>query len=83
MAKKGMIINENYYGLLPVIPLRNTLVLPFTITPLLVGRVQSIRAAEASLVGERQIICVSQKQLTEYDESPKAKNLYRLNISRT
>ena len=78
MAKKNMIINENDYGLLPVIPLRNTLVLPFTITPLLVGRVQSIRAAEASLVNERQIICVSQKQLTEYDESPKAKNLYRV-----
>ena len=78
MAKKGMIINENDYGLLPVIPLRNTLVLPFTITPLLVGRVQSIRAAEASLVSERQIICVSQKQLTEFDESPKAKNLYRV-----
>ena len=78
MAKKDMIINENDYGLLPVIPLRNTLVLPFTITPLLVGRVQSIRAAEASLVNERQIICVSQKQLTEYDESPKAKNLYRM-----
>jgi ATP-dependent Lon protease len=78
MAKKDMIINENDYGLLPVIPLRNTLVLPFTITPLLVGRVQSIRAAEASLVNERQIICVSQRQLTEYDESPKAKNLYRM-----
>jgi ATP-dependent Lon protease len=78
MAKKDMIINENDYGLLPVIPLRNTLVLPFTITPLLVGRVQSIRAAEASLVNERQIICVSQKQLTEYDESPKARNLYRV-----
>jgi ATP-dependent Lon protease len=78
MTKKDMIINENDYGLLPVIPLRNTLVLPFTITPLLVGRVQSIRAAEASLVNERQIICVSQRQLTEYDESPKAKNLYRM-----
>lgn len=78
MARKGMFVNDNNYGLYPVIPLRNTIVVPYTITPLLVGRDQSIGAAEASLVSDKKIICVTQKHQTEYDESPKAKNLYRI-----
>ncbi|MCF7793906.1 MAG: endopeptidase La [Candidatus Cloacimonetes bacterium] len=75
--EKGFIINDKNYGLLPVVPLRNALVLPFTISPLLVGRKNSLNAVDAALALERKIICVSQKQPSNYDEDPKAKDLYR------
>ncbi|MCD4796230.1 MAG: endopeptidase La [Candidatus Cloacimonetes bacterium] len=65
------------YGLFPVIPLRNTIVVPYTISPLVVGRELSINAAEAALVIDKKIICVTQRVHTEYNENPKAKNLYR------
>ena len=77
MAKKGFMIKDKDFGLLPVVPLRNTIVVPYTIIPLLVGRSYSISAAEAALKLNRKIICVSQKLPTEFDEDPKAKNLYR------
>ncbi|MCK4696033.1 MAG: LON peptidase substrate-binding domain-containing protein, partial [Candidatus Cloacimonetes bacterium] len=72
MAKEDM--NVKSY---PVIPLRNTLVVPYTITPLLVGRIASINAAERALLSEKKVICVTQKSNAEFDEDPKAKDLYR------
>lgn len=61
-----------------VIPLRDTIILPYTVTPLLVGREQSLNAAEHALVEENKIICVSQKRSTEGDIDPKAEDLYRV-----
>ncbi len=63
---------------LPIIPLRNTIVFPQTVTPLLVGRKGSISAAEKSLVRSKRIICVPQKGLTESEIDPKANDLYRV-----
>ncbi|MFC1898250.1 endopeptidase La [Candidatus Cloacimonadota bacterium] len=77
MAEKAFVIDDKNYGMLPVVPLRNTVVLPYTITPLLVGRSNSLNAVEAALAINRKIICVSQKLPSEFDEDPKAKNLYR------
>ena len=63
---------------LPVIPLRNTIVLPQTVTPLLVGRAGSINAAEKALLKSKRIICVPQKNLIEGETDPKASELYRM-----
>jgi ATP-dependent Lon protease len=62
----------------PVLPLRNTIVVPKTVTPLLVGREASISAAEYSLDNDRKIICISQRYQTEIDDDPKASDLYRI-----
>lgn len=62
----------------PVIPLRNTVVFPNTITPLLVGRKGSVKAAEEGNLFGRKIICVTQKANLESEESPTAKDLYRI-----
>ncbi|KQC11974.1 MAG: hypothetical protein APR54_10270 [Candidatus Cloacimonas sp. SDB] len=72
MTKKVK-ISEIY----PVIPLRNTIVVPSTITPLLVGRPASIMAAEKALVKNKRIICITQKNNADSDTDPKAKDLYR------
>ncbi|MCK5051672.1 MAG: endopeptidase La [Candidatus Cloacimonetes bacterium] len=77
MAEKDIIINRNNSGTLPVIPLRNLLLAPNTITPLLVGRELSIHAAETALISDKRIICVTQKYEALTDEDPKAKDLYR------
>ena len=61
----------------PVIPLRNTIVVPSTITPLLVGRPASVMAAEKALLRDKQIICVTQKNNADLDDDPKARELYR------
>ena len=50
MAEKDVRLNKINSGTLPVIPLRNLLLAPNTITPLLVGRELSIHAAETALV---------------------------------
>lgn len=77
MAEKDVTLNKNNSGTLPVIPLRNLLLAPNTITPLLVGRELSIHAAEMALVRDKKIICITQKYETVTDEDPKAKDLYR------
>jgi len=61
----------------PILPLRNTLVVPNTITPLLVGRYASIKAAEMALGSDKRIICISQRLNADLDEDPKAKELFR------
>ncbi len=78
MAKKENKIKKNRSANYPVIPLRNTLVLPYTITPILVGRKNSLNSAEKALVGERQLICVGQKRQLQEDKDPKAKDLFRV-----
>ncbi|MEA2095198.1 MAG: endopeptidase La [Candidatus Cloacimonadota bacterium] len=77
MAEKDVTLNKNNSGTLPVIPLRNLLLAPNTITPLLVGRELSIHAAETALTSDKRIICVTQKYEALTDEDPKAKDLYR------
>ena len=77
MAKKDVTLNKNNSGTLPVIPLRNMLLAPNTITPLLVGRELSIHAAETALVSDKKIICVTQKYEIVTDEDPKSRDLYR------
>lgn len=69
---------KNKISTLPVIPLRNTIVFPQTVTPLLVGRSGSINAAEKSLLQAKRIICVPQKSLAENENDPKASELYRM-----
>jgi ATP-dependent Lon protease len=73
MAKK--IKADSFY---PILPLRNTIVVPKTVTPLLVGRDASIGAAEFSLETDRKIVCLSQRYETEIDYDPKAIDLYRI-----
>lgn len=46
---------------LPVLPLKNVVLLPHSIVPLVVGRIRSIQAVEAALSGDREICVVAQK----------------------
>ncbi len=61
---------------LPVLPLRDIVVFPHMIVPLFVGREKSIRALEAVMAEDKQIILVTQKEADT--EDPDANGLYTI-----
>lgn len=61
-----------------VIPVRDMIILPRTITPLLIGRKASIGAVDFALDTNKKIVCVAQKNFIESDNDPKAKDIYRV-----
>ncbi|WP_240782611.1 endopeptidase La [Roseococcus sp. SYP-B2431] len=60
--------------LLPVLPLRDIVVFPHLIVPLFVGREKSVRALEAVMRDDKQILLVAQKNAEQND--PGADELY-------
>ena len=62
--------------LLPVLPLRDIVVFPHMIVPLFVGREKSVRALEAVMRDDKQILLVAQKNAAQDD--PAADDIYRV-----
>lgn len=60
--------------LLPVLPLRDIVVFPHMIVPLFVGREKSVRALEAVMREDKQILLVAQRNAAQDD--PGAEDLY-------
>ena len=56
--------------LLPVLPLRDIVVFPHMIVPLFVGREKSVRALEAVMRDDKQILLVAQKNAAQDDPAP-------------
>jgi ATP-dependent Lon protease len=59
---------------LPLIPLRDVVIYPYMIFPLLIGRESSMKAVEEAMVGEKMIFVVAQRNPSE--EEPDRKDLY-------
>ncbi len=62
--------------LMPVLPLRDIVVFPHMIVPLFVGREKSVRALEAVMKDDKQILLVAQKNASQDD--PSAEDIYRV-----
>src|ERR1700739_423672 len=62
--------------LMPVLPLRDIVVFPHMIVPLFVGREKSVRALEAVMKDDKQILLVAQKNAAQDD--PSADDIYRV-----
>ncbi|PID28211.1 MAG: endopeptidase La [Candidatus Cloacimonadota bacterium] len=77
-AKKDNDNKKNKNKVLPVIPLRETIILPGIITPILVGRSATINAVEESYMDDKQILCITQMSNSESDANPKAEDMYRV-----
>lgn len=56
-------IIEDIPDVLPVLPLRDNVIFPYMIFPVLVGREQSIRAANYSLESSKYIFLSAQKKI--------------------
>jgi len=62
----------------PVLPLRDIVVFPHMIVPLFVGRERSVRALEAVMSDDKQILLASQKDPAEDD--PSAEGIFRVGV---
>ena len=68
-------IVDNLPEILPVLPLRDIVIFPYMIFPVLVGREQSIRAANYALDETKYIFLSTQKKSSI--EDPKKEDIYR------
>ncbi len=62
--------------LMAVLPLRDIVVFPHMIVPLFVGREKSVRALEAVMKDDKQILLVAQKNAAQDD--PSVEDIYRV-----
>lgn len=60
---------------IPVLPLRDVVVYPYMVIPLFVGRDKSIRALEAAMDDDKQILLAAQKNASQ--DEPETDDLYR------
>jgi ATP-dependent Lon protease len=63
---------------LPVLPLRDVVIFPYMVIPLLVGRAASLAAVETALAGDRWIFLVAQR--TADTQDPAAADLFRMGV---
>ncbi len=63
---------------LPILPLKDTIIFPYMIYPLLVGREGSIKAIQEALVRDKLILLVAQKDSEK--ENPVSRDLYRVGV---
>ncbi len=64
---------------LPILPLKDVVVFPRMIIPLLVGRERSVRAIQEAANGDRIILLLAQKD--EQQNEPKKDDLYRIGVA--
>jgi ATP-dependent Lon protease len=79
MAKKTFVVTRDDEDLvlareLPLLPLRDVVVFPYMVTPLLVGRSSSVAAVETAMERDK-VLCVVAQRDAEIDE-PAAEDLY-------
>src|SRR5687768_15741301 len=67
--------------MLPVLPLRDTVVFPHVVTPLVVGRPASLRAVEAATAGGGELLLLAQRD-PEAD-APRGRALHRVGVIAT
>ncbi|MES2202294.1 MAG: endopeptidase La [candidate division FCPU426 bacterium] len=71
--------NETINGdTLPVLPLRDMVVFPGMVVPVLVGRPRSVRAVEEAMRGDRRLLLLAQK--AQGKEDPQPGELYDLGV---
>lgn len=66
---------------LPLLPLRDVVVYPYMVIPLFVGRKDSIRALEAAMEEDKQIVLVAQKESNT--DAPTADDIYSVGVVAT
>ncbi len=76
VRRDGSVLEIN--SRLPVLPLKEVVVFPYMIYPLLVGREPSLKAIEESMMLDKMIFLAAQKNASV--ESPDGEDLYRVGV---
>jgi ATP-dependent Lon protease len=69
-------VTEEYTRAAPVLPLRDVVVYPHMVIPLFVGREKSIKALDAAMARDKQILLAAQKNAAQDD--PQENDIYRM-----
>ena len=64
--------------ILPVLPLRDVVVFPYMVIPLMVGRPSSVSGIESAMLADRLILLLAQKD--SENEEPSGADLYRVGV---
>lgn len=67
---------ENLPDLLPILPIKNTVLFPGVVIPITVGRKKSVKLVKKAYKGDRIIGVVAQKNVES--EDPKVKDIYKI-----
>jgi len=71
--------NENFLEQkINIVPLRNMIMVPKIVAPILIGRQSTIDCVEGSLAKNNKIICVPQKPKYSSEKYPSAKKIFRV-----
>ncbi|MFQ6113284.1 MAG: endopeptidase La [bacterium] len=76
VTRDGAVIEIN--SRLPILPLKDIVIFPYMIYPLLIGRESSLRAIEESMMLDRLIFLSAQKDVSK--EEPEKEDLYRIGV---
>ncbi len=76
ITRDGNIIEIN--NRLPILPLKEVVIFPYMIYPLLVGRESSLKAIEESMLLDKMIFLVAQKNVLL--ESPETQDLFKVGV---
>lgn len=74
--KNTELVRSQPNSLMPVLPLRDVVVYPHMVIPLFVGRKRSIKALEAAMITDKNILLVAQRNAAE--DVPAAEGLYEV-----
>lgn len=76
VMREGSLIEIN--NRLPILPLKDVVIFPYMIYPLLVGRKSSLKAIEESMLRDKHIFLAAQKNVAI--EEPEKKDLFRTGV---
>lgn len=76
IVREDLVIEIN--NRLPILPLKDVVIFPYMIYPLLVGRESSLKAIEEAMVLDKHIFLAAQKNVAI--EEPEKKDLYRTGV---
>jgi ATP-dependent Lon protease len=72
-------VRTNLPAALPVLPLRDSVPFPETLTPLAIGQERSVKLVNDALAGNRMLVMVASRQ--EGDEEPGPEGVYRVGVA--
>lgn len=83
MAAKEDMEQVKINEILPIIPLKELVIFPYLVVPLLVGRPKSVEALEEAMRNDHVVFLVAQKTQVQEEEEPNPEDLFDVGTAAT